>query len=120
MPRFAANLSMLYPELPFLDRFEAAAKDGFEAVEYLFPYAYPAEELVARLKAHGLRQVLFNAPLGPPACAARPACQAGRTNSAPVCNWRCATPPRWIARASTAWPACWTRAPTARSRVRCT
>ena len=51
MPRFAANLSMLYPELPFLDRFEAAAKDGFEAVEYLFPYAYPAEELVARLKA---------------------------------------------------------------------
>ena len=62
MPRFAANLSMLYPELPFLDRFEAAAKDGFEAVEYLFPYAYPAEELVARLKAHGLRQVLFNAP----------------------------------------------------------
>ena len=62
MPRCAANLSMLYPELPFLDRFEAAAKDGFEAVEYLFPYAYPAEELVARLKAHGLRQVLFNAP----------------------------------------------------------
>ena len=62
MPRFAANLSMLYPELPFLDRFEAAAKDGFEAVEYLFPYAYPAEELVARLKAHVLRQVLFNAP----------------------------------------------------------
>ena len=40
MPRFAANLSMLYPELDFLDRFEAAAKDGFAAVEYLFPYAY--------------------------------------------------------------------------------
>lgn len=64
MPRFAANLSLLYPELPFLDRFEAAARDGFEAVEYLFPYAWPAEELVARLKAHGLRQVLFNAPPG--------------------------------------------------------
>ncbi len=64
MPRFAANLSMLYPELPFLDRFEAAAKDGFKAVEYLFPYAVPAVELAARLKAHGLQQVLFNAPPG--------------------------------------------------------
>ena len=64
MPRFAANLSMMYPELPFLDRFEAAAKDGFEAVEYLFPYAYRPEELAARLKANGLRQVLFNAPPG--------------------------------------------------------
>ncbi|PKO40954.1 MAG: hydroxypyruvate isomerase [Betaproteobacteria bacterium HGW-Betaproteobacteria-3] len=64
MPQFAANLSMLYPELPFLDRFEAAAKDGFKAVEYLFPYAVPAVELAARLKAHGLQQVLFNAPPG--------------------------------------------------------
>jgi 2-dehydrotetronate isomerase len=62
MPRFAANLSMLYNELPFLDRFEAAAKDGFTAVEYLFPYAYQASELSARLKDHGLQQVLFNAP----------------------------------------------------------
>ncbi len=64
MPRFAANLSMLYPELDFLDRFEAAAKDGFEGVEYLFPYAWPKEELAARLKGNGLRQVLFNAPPG--------------------------------------------------------
>jgi 2-dehydrotetronate isomerase len=64
MPRFAANLSMLYPELDFLDRFEAAARDGFRAVEYLFPYAYPAQELAARLKANGLQQVLFNAPPG--------------------------------------------------------
>jgi hydroxypyruvate isomerase len=64
MPQFAANLSMMYPELPFLDRFEAAAKDGFKAVEYLFPYAYPASELAARLKAHDLQQVLFNAPPG--------------------------------------------------------
>ena len=62
MPRFAANLSMLYPELPFLERFEAAARDGFKAVEFLFPYAWPAEELVARLRAHGLQQALFNAP----------------------------------------------------------
>jgi hydroxypyruvate isomerase len=64
MPRFAANLSMLYPELDFLDRFEAAARDGFRAVEYLFPYAYPAAELAARLQANGLQQVLFNAPPG--------------------------------------------------------
>ena len=64
MPRFAANLSLLYPELPFLDRFEAAARDGFEAVEYLFPYAFDSTELAARLKANGLQQVLFNAPPG--------------------------------------------------------
>lgn len=64
MPRFAANLSMLYPELDFLDRFEAAAKDGFQAVEFLFPYAHPAQALASRLKAHGLQQVLFNMPPG--------------------------------------------------------
>jgi len=64
MPRFAANLSMLYPELDFLDRFEAAARDGFKGVEFLFPYAYEAKELAARLRAHGLQQVLFNAPPG--------------------------------------------------------
>src|SRR3954465_5239203 len=64
MPRFAANVSMLYPELDFLDRFEAAARDGFRAVEYLFPYAYDARELKARLDANGLKQVLFNAPPG--------------------------------------------------------
>ena len=55
---------MLYPEHDFLDRFEAAARDGFKAVEYLFPYAFPAPEIAARLKAHGLQQVLFNAPPG--------------------------------------------------------
>ena len=55
---------MMYVELPFLDRFEAAAQDGFKAVEYLFPYAYAAPELAARLKANNLQQVLFNAPPG--------------------------------------------------------
>ena len=64
MPRFAANLSLMYTELPFLDRFAAAAADGFKAVEYLFPYAYPAEELAEALNKHGLQQVLFNAPPG--------------------------------------------------------
>ncbi len=64
MPKFAANLSMMYPEVPFLDRFEAAAKDGFNAVEFLFPYAWDKAELSARLQANGLQQVLFNMPPG--------------------------------------------------------
>lgn len=79
MPRFAANLSMLYPELDFLDRFEAAARDGFRAVEYLFPYAYAPQELAAQLSAHGLQQVLFNAPPGDWAAGERGlACLPGR------------------------------------------
>ena len=64
MPRFAANLSMLYTELPFLDRFEAAARDGFQGVEFLFPYAFAPEDIAARLLGNGLQQVLFNAPPG--------------------------------------------------------
>jgi len=64
MPRFAANLSLLYPELPFLDRFEAAARDGFPAVEFQFPYEFSAEEIAARARAHDLEVVLFNAPPG--------------------------------------------------------
>lgn len=62
MPRFAANLTMLYGEHPFENRFAAAAADGFVAVEFLFPYAYAAEALRARLQENGLQQVLFNAP----------------------------------------------------------
>lgn len=64
MPRFAANLSMMYPAHAFLDRFAAAAADGFTAVEFLFPYEYPAEQLRGRLDACGLEQALFNAPPG--------------------------------------------------------
>jgi hydroxypyruvate isomerase len=64
MPRFAANLSMMYNEVPFLERFAACEADGFEAVEFLFPYAFPAQEIRDRLDRHGLRQVLFNAPPG--------------------------------------------------------
>ena len=64
MPRFAANLSMMYTEHSFLDRFAAAAADGFDAVEFLFPYAHPATELATRLQQHGLTQALFNAPPG--------------------------------------------------------
>lgn len=64
MPRLCANLSMMFGELPFLDRFEAAARAGFEGVEFLFPYEHPAHELRARLDAHGLTQALFNMPPG--------------------------------------------------------
>jgi hydroxypyruvate isomerase len=64
MPRFCANLTMMFNEVPFLDRFEAAAKAGFKAVEFLFPYDFPAAEIRARLDANGLEQVLFNMPPG--------------------------------------------------------
>jgi len=64
MPRFAANLTMLFNEVPFLDRFEKAASAGFAGVEYLFPYDFSPEELVAKLKANGLKQVLHNLPAG--------------------------------------------------------
>jgi hydroxypyruvate isomerase len=64
MPKFAANLTMLFNEAPFLDRFALAAKAGFEAVEYLFPYDFDKEELRAALDRHGLTQVLHNLPAG--------------------------------------------------------
>ena len=64
MPVFAANLTMLFTEVPFMDRFARASAAGFRFVEYLFPYAYPAQELKAQLDRHGLRQVLFNLPAG--------------------------------------------------------
>ena len=79
MPNFAANLSMLYNEHEFLDRFSAAAVDGFEAVEFLFPYVYTAAELARRLTDNGLQQVLFNAPPGPSELGERGlACLPGR------------------------------------------
>ena len=64
MPKFAANLTMLFTEVPFLNRFERAAKAGFDAVEFLFPYAWPAEEISQRLKTHRLKLVLHNLPAG--------------------------------------------------------
>ena len=86
MPNFAANLSMLFQELPFLDRFEAAAKAGFKAVEFHFPYDFPAPDIRQRLDRFGLRQVLFNLP---PASTAR-----SRTRMRSVARW------------SMRWPAC--------------
>jgi hydroxypyruvate isomerase len=77
--RFAANLSFQYIELPFLERFAAAAADGFAGVEYLFPYEWPASELARLLRDHRLEQVLFNAPPGDWAAGERGlACLPGR------------------------------------------
>jgi hydroxypyruvate isomerase len=64
MPRFAANLSMMFNELPFMDRFAAAAKAGFKGVEFLFPYEHPAAEIRKRLNDSGLTLALFNMPPG--------------------------------------------------------
>ena len=64
MPRFAANLSLLFTEVPFLDRFARAAAAGFRAVEFLFPYAWDAHEIRAQLDRHGLQLVLHNLPPG--------------------------------------------------------
>jgi hydroxypyruvate isomerase len=64
MPRFAANISMMFNEVPFLDRFARAAQAGFKAVEFMFPYEFPAAEVAARVHDNGLETVLFNAPPG--------------------------------------------------------
>lgn len=64
MPKLAANLTMLYTELPFLDRFAAAARSGFKAVEFLFPYDYQAQDIAQRLQENGLQLVLHNLPAG--------------------------------------------------------
>ena len=64
MPKFAANLSMMFTEVPFLDRFEACAKAGFKGVEFLFPYDHTPEEIKSRLDDNGLEIALFNMPPG--------------------------------------------------------
>ncbi|WP_153100447.1 hydroxypyruvate isomerase [Paraburkholderia hayleyella] len=80
MPKFAANLTMLFNEVPFLERFAAAAQAGFDAVEFLFPYPYAVAELTAQLKQHRLRLVLHNLPAGNWEAGERGiACLPGRT-----------------------------------------
>ena len=64
MPRFAANLTLMFTEWPFLDRFDAAADAGFDAVEFLFPYDHAPEQVGERLRHNGLVQALFNLPPG--------------------------------------------------------
>jgi hydroxypyruvate isomerase len=81
MPRFAANLTLLFNEVPFLDRFECAAQAGFEAVEFLFPYEHEPAEIAERLRAHGLCAVLHNLPPGDWAAGERGlACLPDRTS----------------------------------------
>src|SRR5437870_5429130 len=64
MPRFSANVGFLWADLPFLERLAAAARTGFEAVEYMFPYPYEPSDLAGALTRLGLRQDLFNLPAG--------------------------------------------------------
>ena len=64
MPRLAANLSLLFPQLDFLDRFAAAARAGFRYVEYQLPYAWPAKAIAERAQAAGIEVVLHNVPAG--------------------------------------------------------
>lgn len=71
MSRFAANLSLLFTEYPFLERFAAARRAGFDAVEFLFPYEWSAHEIAFQLQTHNLTQVLFNMPPGQWAAGAR-------------------------------------------------
>ncbi len=99
MPRFAANLSMLYPELDFLDRFEAAAKDGFRAVEFLFPYAWPAAELPSACAATACSRCCSTRrrATGTAVSAAWPAWPGGSRNSAREYPGRWNTPRRWSA-----------------------
>ncbi|MEO8410522.1 MAG: hydroxypyruvate isomerase [Propionivibrio sp.] len=79
MPKFAANLTMLYNQVDFLERFEAAAASGFKGVEYLFPYAFDKEQLAEKLSQFGLTQVLHNLPAGDWAAGERGiACHPGR------------------------------------------
>ena len=80
MTKFAANITMMFNEVEFLDRFEAAAKAGFKGVEYLFPYDYDKEELAEKLDSNGLTQVLHNLPAGDWNAGDRgTACHPGRT-----------------------------------------
>ena len=77
--KLAANLTMMFNEVEFLDRFEAAARAGFKGVEYLFPYDYDEDELAGKLRRHGLSQVLHNLPAGDWAAGERGiACHADR------------------------------------------
>ena len=108
MPRFAANLSMLFTEVPMLERFERAARAGFSTVEMQFPYEAPAAAIRERLSANRLKMVLHNLPAGDWAAGDRGiACDPASGRGIPG-RRRCApsnTPRRWRCRSSTAWPA---------------
>lgn len=102
MPRFAANISLMYTEWPFVDRFAAAADDGFEAVECQFPYEVPAETLARRREAAGVELVLLNAPPARRAHAASRPCRGRKPPSVPACWSRpCRMRKPWAARGCT-------------------
>lgn len=97
MPRFAANLSMLFTEVDFPERFAMARAAGFEGVEYLFPYAYPKDLLKDLLNDNKLSQVLFNLPPGDWDAGERgsPACRTGWRSSRPAWIRRSTMPKPW-------------------------
>jgi hydroxypyruvate isomerase len=113
MPDFAANLSTMFTDLPFLERFDAAARCGFDAVELAFPYAYPKEEVAKRLHEHRLTLVAFNLPAGRSeegehGIVCHP---TERRSSALVSTRRLTTPPPSTVGFSTALPALGRTAP---------
>jgi hydroxypyruvate isomerase len=95
MLRFAANLTMMYNEVPFLERFAAAAADGFDAVEYLFPYDFAPEDIASRTMASSRPCSICRPAIGPLASAACPACPiAEKSSSAPSTpHWSMRGPP---------------------------
>jgi hydroxypyruvate isomerase len=106
MLKLAANLSLMFTEVNFLDRFAAAAAAGFDGVEFLFPYDFAPAEIAARLKQYGLSQALFNLPPGDWAGGERalPHCPGARKNS--WLDWIVRSNSRWqqVAKSCTRWP----------------
>lgn len=105
MPRFAANLSMMFTEVPFIERFAAAAEAGFQAVEFLFPYGFAASEIKAQLSRHDLTLALFNTSIPRRASGDVPRYRGANTTRAPILNWLWNTPWRWNASRFTSWRA---------------
>ena len=107
MPRFAANLSFLYTDLPFPERFAAAARDGFQAVEYLFPYEHEAETLARLLKetACSKHSSMLRPATGKRVNVVWRPCPAAKRNSCKALSAPCNTPERCTARASMSWQA---------------
>ena len=106
MLRFDANITQLYTDVPFLDRFAAAAADGFRGVEMRSPFEESKQALAERLAANDLELVLFNFPAGNwgKGSAASPACRGARRSFARASPPRSTTRWRWAARGSTALP----------------
>lgn len=107
MPRFAANLSMMFTEAPFIERFAAAAEAGFQAVEFLFPYDFAASEIKAQLSRHNLTLALLILRRAIPRRANGdvPRYRGANTTRAPISIWLWNTLWRWNASRFTSWRA---------------